>query len=101
MAVDRGTTPVHTFHVSLDLTDAEVIYITYKQGSKTLIEKEKGDLEITAETLAFKLTQEETLALKSSQSVEVQIRARFPDGTAVDSNIMQSPVGRILKDGVI
>ena len=101
MAIDRGTTPTHYFDVDLDLTDAEVIYITYKQGSNTIIEKEKSDLDITPEHVSFKLTQKETLALKTSRDVEVQIRARFADGTAVDSNIMQSPVGRILKEGVI
>ena len=97
----RGTTPVHTFTVDLDLTNAEVVYLTYKQGSTTLIEKAKDELEITATTLLFKLTQEETLKLKNVRDVEIQIRARFPDGTAVASNIMDAPVLRILKEGVI
>lgn len=101
MAIDRGTTPVHTFLVDLDLTSAEVIYVTYKQGRNILIEKEKDDLDVTAESLSFKLTQEDTLALKTAEVCEMQIRARFPDGTAVDSNIMKAHVGRILKDGVI
>lgn len=102
----RGTTPTNTFDVDVELETADVIYITYKQNGHTVIEKTIDDITITPkegdqpETLSVELTQSETLRLKSGE-VSIQIRARFPDGTAVASNIMDVPVDVILKEGVI
>lgn len=97
----RGTTPTHTFETDIDLTDAEVIYITYKQDGKIALEKTRDDLTITAESLQVKLTQEETLAFSMSRPVEMQIRARFPDGSAIASQVMRTTADVILKEGVI
>lgn len=97
----RGTTPTHTFTTDIDLTDAEVIFITYEQAGKPVMEKTKEDLTITAETLTVKLTQEETLAFELGKPVEMQIRARFADGTAVASQVMRTNADVILKEGVI
>lgn len=114
----RGTTPTNTFTVDIDLTQAEVIYITYKQGPRTVIEKTKQDLTITPKELSVRLTQRDTLQLKQAAVdriinggdlnlaeknlfVDIQIRARFPGGDALASNIMHAPVEAILKDGEI
>ena len=35
----RGTTPTHIFLTDIDLTDAEVIYLTYQMNGKTIMEK--------------------------------------------------------------
>lgn len=96
----RGTTPTNIFNVDIDLTNAEVIYITYKQQNKVVIEKTKDDITATTETLTVKLTQDETLKL-TEREVEIQIRARFSDGTALASNIIKTTASKILKDGVI
>lgn len=96
----RGTTPTHIFNVNVDLSEAEVIYITYKQSDSIVVEKEKADCTVTGETISVKLTQEDTLKFNTAP-VEIQIRARFPDGSAIASNIMQTTVTRILKGGVI
>lgn len=97
----RGTTPTHTFKTDIDLSDAAVIWLTYKVDGEIVIDKEKSDLLITEDEISFKLTQEETLALKKGTQVRIQIRARFEDGTAVASNIMEASVKEILKDGEI
>ena len=97
----RGTTPTHTFKTDIDLSDAAVIWLTYKANGRIIIDKEKNDLLVTEEDISLKLTQEETLALVKGQNVSCQIRARFEDGTAVASNIMTVVVNGILKDGVI
>lgn len=99
--VGRGTTPTNTFDVDVDLRNAEVIWLTYKQNSKIVIEKEKDDLEVDENEVRVYLTQEETLALKDTVPVRMQFRARFADGNAIKSNIMQATVEEILKDGVI
>ena len=97
----RGTTPTHIFKTSFDLTDAEVIFITYRQGNKNVMEKTGDDLTVTAEEITTKLSQEETLKFSTSGSVEIQIRARFPDGSAIASQIIRTSANAILKEGVI
>lgn len=97
----RGTTPTNTFNVDIDLTDAEVVYITYQQRHSTVIERSKSEIDITPTALTVQLTQEETLRLAANISVVIQIRARFSDGTAVASNIIQTDVQTVLKSGVI
>lgn len=102
--IGRGTTPTNKFNVSMDLTEATVLYITYSQLGKTVIEKTLEDVtEITAESVSVKLTQEDTLLLKAAAQVEIQIRAGFggENGDRVRSNIMVAEVERILKDGEI
>ena len=99
--IRRGTTPTHTFTVDVDLTDAEVIFITYEQNDKTVIEKTKEDLTITAEQIELTLSQKDTLALDLKTNVEMQIRAKFGDGSAVASEIMKASPEKILKDGEI
>ena len=96
----RGTTPLNIFTVDADLTTAEVIYITYKQGCQVVIEKDKDEIEVTANKLTVRLSQEDTLKF-DYREVEIQIRARYSNGTAIASNIIKTTVEHILKDGVI
>jgi hypothetical protein len=102
----RGTTPSNIFTSDLDLSAAEVVYITYKQNGNTVFEKDINDITFsTNETngycvMTVELTQAETLAFINA-NVVVQIRARFADGRAVASNTVVAPVKEILKDGEI
>lgn len=96
----RGTTPINTFDVDIDFRQASAIYITYAQGGRTVIEKEISDITVEENTLSVQLTQQETLALGKGE-VEIQIRAKFPEGLAVASNIIKATASRILKEGVI
>ena len=95
----RGTTPTDVFTVDIDLRDAEVVYLNYRQGS-TRLEKVKSDLDIYPDRVEVHLTQEETLKFKPRE-VEAQFRARYPDGNAVISNIIIMNVGDAIKGGVI
>lgn len=97
----RGTTPTNLFKSNVDLTEAEVLYITYKQRGVTVIEKTIEDVTINEKNFEVDLTQQETLQLDPKQKVEIQVRARFPGGRAIGSNIVETTVGRILKDGEI
>ena len=102
----RGTTPVNIFKTAQDLSDADVIYITYQQKDKTVVEKAKSDITFGTEedmhTLTVKLTQADTLAFaQEPRGIKIQIRARYPDGTAVASEIITSTVNEVLKDGII
>lgn len=95
------TTPTHIFNVNVDLTEAEVIFLTYKQNNNTVVEKTKNDLQITPTQITVTLTQEDTGGFVIGQPVEIQFRAKFYDTTAIASNIMKTTVERVLKDGVI
>lgn len=97
----RGTTPTHEFKTDTDLTNAEVLYITYKQGEKKIIEKDIDSVSVETDKVTTSLTQEETLSVAPYGTVKIQIRARLADGTAVASNIMSASPEDILKDGVI
>lgn len=105
----RGTTPKNYFRTELDITGMDVLYITYKQNGKVAFEKTIDEITITQETQEEKtiyvaeveLSQEDTLALSSVGDVEIQIRGRYPDGSAVASNIIKTKVCYILKEGII
>lgn len=106
----RGTTPTNTFTSGIDLSEAAVVYLTYTQRGTVRIEKTKEDITFTSDpgdehtppsyTMTVVLTQEETLGLDET-GVEIQVRARFADGTAVASHIVKTTAERILKDGEI
>lgn len=97
----RGTTPIHEFTVDLDLTNAVVAYVTYKQGSTTVLEKTIEDMTITPTKISYRLTQKETLKFKSTLPVEIQIRCRMMDDTAYETDIITIPVDKLLKEGEI
>lgn len=97
----RGTTPTHTFKVPVDLRNAEVVYMTYKQGDLKVVEKTKEDMEIFEDKLELTLTQQETLGFSTDDEVEIQCRARYADGAAIGSKIKKVPVCKVLKEGVI
>ena len=106
----RGTTPTHIFETDLDLRDASEIFLTYKQKdadpkcckpNNVVLTKEKADMEIKEDKVTVKLTQEETLMFSTKGMVSIQFRAKFPDGAAVASNIVNAKADTILREGVI
>ena len=97
----RGTTPTHTFKSPVDFTTVDVIYVTYSQDGRKIIEKSKEDIEITEDTLTVTLSQTDTLAFSTIGEVEIQVRAKFPDGSALASNVIKTQACKILKEGVI
>lgn len=101
MSIQRGSTPVHIFKTSVDLREADVVYITYQQDGVTVVEKDKEDCEISEDKIQVELSQEDTLLFSRPSKVRIQVRARFHDGTAIVSNIILTDVGTVLKNGVI
>ena len=98
----RGTTPTHVFTPDIDVSEATVMYITYQQNNETVLEKTIEDVTFNEDgTFSVTLTQAETLAFEEMARVEIQIRVKFPDGSAVGSEIVRSNADRILKDGEI
>lgn len=101
--IQRGTTARNTFEVEKDLTDASEIYVSYEQSGKVVVEKtlENGVSIVSEEQITVDLTQDDTLALNEHYPVKMQIRAKFPSGSAVASFTMSASVGEILKEGAI
>lgn len=99
----RGTTPKHIFEVDRDLSDASVMFITYRQNGKNVVEKSLSDILVEPDQLTVELTQEDTLKFKGNDNdlVEIQIRVGFSDGARIASDIITTTAGRILKDGEI
>ena len=103
----RGTTPTISFNIKtdLDLNDIAALWITFKTKPGNIV-KEKtyylDDVEIDAEhdRINLFLSQEETLEF-ANNPYNIQIRMRMNDDLAYASSIIEEPIGRILKDGVI
>lgn len=91
----RGTTPTFTFTINsqtLDLTEAENVYVTIKQGSKE-ITKTGEDLDVSPTVVSVFLNQEESLSLRETMDAEVQINWTYLD--PVDNTIIRRAATKI------
>lgn len=103
----RGTTPTHVFS-KLPVLSSEIqeIWITYLQGGKSVLTKEKDSITFADNvqeetcTATVKLTQDETLAFTSG-TASVQVRLLLTDDTALASDEVALTVKRIIHDGKI
>ena len=100
-AVERGVTPTHIFETGLDLREATVLFITYQQNDRTVLEKTLEDAELSETDIRVSLTQEETLRFRENTLVRIQIRAGFSDGRRVKSEIITTTADELLKEDVI
>ncbi len=98
--IERGATPLHTFTVDEDCRLAEVIYITYVQHGRVVVEKTINDITVEEDTITVQLSQEDTLRFDESET-RIQIRARFPGGRAIKSEVMLTEGDELLKTEVI
>ena len=98
----RGTTPTHTFTLPEGLSgdSFSTVYITYSQNGEPVLEKSAVDMSFTMNTICIHFTQEDTLKFAPGP-VKIQLRARYPDGQAVASNIISTTAKEVLKDGEI
>lgn len=100
----RGTTPTYMLTISgYDLTEMTV-YVTVRGAFGKLITKTDDELSISADetgsTIAFRLTQAETLELNTGRA-EVQVRFIDAQGVALATDIGEIAVERVLLPGEI
>lgn len=100
MSLHRGTTPINIFRTDVDLTNASVLFITYMQNGKVVLEKDIREVKINKEVITVYLSQKETL-LFNEGIITIQIRVKFPDGSSIASKLIRTSVYEILKDGEI
>lgn len=96
----RGTTPTNVFRTDVDLENASVLFVSYKQNGKVVLEKSLEDASVKKTLVTVNLTQKETLLFQDG-IVTIQIRAKFPDNTAIASNLIRTTAEEIVKDGEI
>ncbi len=99
----RGTTPKLIFKVEFDVSYMNVLWITFKQGSKIKFEKQFDDCIINTEKnqIIVNLTQQDTLALTPNSDLIIQLRVGFNNGKRAASKLITTYVDDILHDGEI
>ena len=102
----RGTTPTLTFELPFECSLIDSLSIAFSQTPATykppelLLEKTLGDVAVSGSTITLTLSQEDTLKLDAAHDVEIQLRVLCGD-TAMASQIIRTPVRRILRVGVL
>lgn len=96
----RGTTPINIFRTDVDLTNASVLFITYKQNGKVILEKSIDEVKIQNNIVSVYLSQKDTLLFMEG-IVTIQIRVKFSDGSTIASSLIRTSTYEILKDGEI
>ena len=102
MSVARGTTPTYilTFsEPSLNLTEANNVYVTFRKGAKILT-KTGQDIEVTAKQVEIYLNQKETLSF-STGDVEVQVNWTTVGGRRACSEVVNIVLSKQLLEKVI
>lgn len=96
----RGTTPTLTFTLPINSSSIECLYITFCQKNEIIIEKNINDCELSDDILKVTLSQKDTLAFKVG-AIDIQIRLKTIDGSAMASNVVVADIRNCLKDGEI
>lgn len=98
----RGTTDYLEFGIPFKASEVRVGYVTFQQGGLTVLEKCTDDEDVVLEDglIGIPFTQEMTLALPTG-ALEMQIRIVLMNGEAPASEVMETYVDDVLKDGVI
>lgn len=80
----RATTPTFTLTIksdTLDLSEAENIYVSLAQGKCFYLEKSGDAIELTVpRTVEVWLSQEESISLAEGMPVEIQVNWTYLDG---------------------
>lgn len=96
-----ATTPTLKFELPIEANTVAAGYITIAQKGKSIIDKPLSEWTCSEKTVSVRLTQKETMQLQPNANVEIQMRIRLADGTALASKIFSLTAERVLKDGEI
>ena len=102
MAIQRYSTP--SIHITVDPTVVANIWVTLSEGDRDeLFTYTRDDLTQDDKGFTLKLKQEDTAQLQRGSNAIVLIQARvlFTDGTEMGSDIYQTNVCEVLKEGII
>lgn len=97
----RGTTPTHTFRLSIDTNTITELRITYVQLGKTVVEKTEKNATMGEKSISLTLTQEESLEFRAGAAVEAQLKVLTNVGTVLASPVISLNVDKILNTEVL
>lgn len=105
----RGTTPTIELEIPFKADEIDVLWVTFAQGGTVppteILTKMLGDtgVNVEDELITIRFSQEDTLLFAKTgvPKVQCQVRVLLTDGSADASNIVDFPVGLILRDGII
>ena len=103
MTIERGTTQDVTITIrGYDLTSSD-IYVTFKQGSKSVTKKTMDSVSYAnnATKIILTLTQQETLSFEDKRSGLVQARWVDANGEAHKTRTAQFDVDELLYEAVL
>ena len=96
----KGTTP--TFKITFStvtVTDITAAYLTIRKSAEAVLEKDLTEATVGTNYLAWKLTQEETLAL--GDKISVMVNWKLTDGTRGATNKREYFIDANYKNEVI
>lgn len=102
MSVARGTTPTYRLKFSeesLDLTEANNVYVTFRKGPKILT-KTGSDIEVAPKQIDIYLNQKETLMFSMGE-VKVQVNWTLGGGRRAASVVKNIDLSEQLLEKVI
>ena len=97
----RLTTPTHRFVLQMPPETIKEVLITYAQNGKIILKKTTADIERNERVVTVKLTQEETKMFAADVDAEIEVRVLTLGGDALASEIIKTPVKRVLNDEVM
>jgi hypothetical protein len=97
----RGTTPRHTFILPFGVETIECVRVIYRQNKKIIFTKTTEDVLLEDNKVEVILSQEDTLQFQPGHKVEIVVRVRLDDGTALASDSFVVSVGCCFEDEVI
>lgn len=83
-----GTTPTYSWGMPFDVSRIAAARVVFKQGNKTILKKETGDLVMDGNKISVTLTQEETFLFDMNNSIRVQLRTRTNAGQALKTQVI-------------
>lgn len=102
MSVARGTTPTYSLtfvEQSLDLTEANAVYVTFRKGAK-IITKTDSDIEVQPKQVDVYLNQKETLSFSTGE-VKVQVNWTLDGGKRAASVVKTVDLSEQLLEKVL
>lgn len=97
----QGSTPLHTFVLPFSTELIQSVRVTYEQKKKVVLSKETKDVAMEGNTVALRLSQEETLLFDSLVPVRIQLHILTSGGDALPSKPKTVPVYVLLDRRVI
>ncbi len=97
----QGSTPLHTFVLPFNTDLIQAVRVTYEQKKKIVLSKETDEVAMEGNTIALRLSQEETLLFDSLVPARIQLHILTTGGDALPSKPKTLPVYVLLDKRVI